>query len=70
MDGGGEAVNKSARDAVITGGTTLAVYNALIELGWGPAVSVVVAGLASFMVATLYRLIRKRWPWLAETDPA
>lgn len=60
---------KSARDAVIPGGVALFVAGILEHAGLDPYYASAVGVVAAWAVARAYRIVRRRWPWLAAADP-
>ena len=61
-------MNKSLRDAAVTGTPAALVMGALVSVGvpveMATLLSIVAAGLASMA----YRAVRARWPWLLAVD--
>lgn len=61
---------KATRDSLLSGGTAIAIAQVLTDHGIDVGTAILVALAGTFIVARGYRVLRKRWPWLSEFDPA
>ena len=61
-------MNKSIRDAAVTGAPATLVLSVLLESGVPTAMATLLAVLASAVASMVYRAVRARWPWLLALD--
>ena len=61
-------MNKSVRDALVTGAPATLVLSMLLEQGVPTATATALAVLAGAVASMAYRAVRARWPWLLALD--
>ena len=61
-------MNKSVRDAAVSGAPSVLIMGALVGAGVPAELATAISVVASVFASAAYRWVRARWPWLLEVD--